>query len=626
MRYSPLRLNGLCLVGPGKEPASVRFFPGLNVIRGASDTGKSFIVASIDFMLAARDPLKKITESEGYNRVVLSFHAYDQKQDYTLVRGTQGGDFELFLGDHLDRPEGEPLEILKVSPKATPNISGFLLGRVGLGDRWVMKNKDGDTERLGFRNVVPFCVVSETAIQSETPPGLSEQVVLQTKSKQVFKLLLTGVDDSGIVSKKIAKASRAKTDAQAELIDELIAELEAVISADARPKDQLQEQLGRLEATLADLKGSIGVTEENFSRMRQRRFDLRQRSESNDSRQGEIESLQARLALLDQHYLSDARRLEAISEAGVIYEGSEAADCPYCGSDPAHQKHHSKAEDEVKLASAAAYAEVGKINVLRVELRETVQTLQSELTQLRGELPLIHDELSKIDGELKEQMPQLQSERGRYVELLEVRTSINFALARFNQLAKLVERKEALTRSEEADEGSPNNLIDPGLSEQTLYSFSRTVESILADWEYPEPRTVNIREKDLEVIVGGKPRASSGKGVRALLHSAFSLGLLQHSRTMGLPHPGFVVLDSPLLTYAPPEGNEPKSEDDQFVSQSSLRERFFESLRDWPEDTQILIIENVAVPDWVSSRNSTTVFTRNEDSGRYGFIPRLPAE
>lgn len=489
-----------------------------------------------------------------------------------------------------------------------------------------MKNKTGDTERLGFRNVVPFGVVSETAIQSETPPALSEQVVLQTKSKQVFKLLLTGVDDSGIVSKKIAKASRAKSDAQAELIDELIAELEAVISADARPKDQLQEQLGRLEATLADVKGIIGVTEENFSRMRQRRFDLRQRSESNDSRQGEIESLQARLALLDQHYLSDARRLEAISEAGVIYEGSEAADCPYCGADPAHQKHHSKAEGEVKLASAAAYAEVGKINVLRAELRETVRTLQSELTQLRGELPLIHDELGKIDGELKEKMPQLQSERGRYVELLEVRTSITFALARFNQLAKLVERKDALTGSEEADEGSPTNLIDPDLSEQTLYSFSRTVEGILADWEYPEPRTVSIREKDLEIIVGGKPRASSGKGVRALLHSAFSLGLLQHSRTMGLPHPGFVVLDSPLLTYAPPEGDEQKSEDDQFVSQSSLRERFFESLREWPEDTQVLIIENVAVPEWVSSQSSTTVFTRNEDSGRYGFIPRLPAE
>ena len=612
MTYIPIQLNSLCLSGPEKKSASVRFFPGLNVIRGASDTGKSFIVASIDYMLGARNPLKKITESEGYNRAVLSFYASAHKQHYTLVRGTQGGDFELFAGDHLERPEGEPHQVLKVSPQGNPNISAFLLDLIDLKDKRVMKNKDGETERLGFRNVVPLCVVNETQIQAETPPALSEQVVLQTKSKQVFKLLLTGVDDLGVVSKKSVKASKVKADAQVELIDAMIAELQEEIAADLRSKDQLNEQLTCLEVTLGELKGAIGLTEDIFSRMRQRRFDLRQKSDSNDLRQGEIVSLRARLAFLDQHYVSDLRRLEAISEAGAIYRVSEAANCPYCGADPEHQKHHAKGEEEVKLASAAARAEIEKINVLKLELQETVGTLQTELLQLRGELPLIKDELAQIDTQFKEQMPQLQEERGRYAELLELRTSINVALDRFTQMAKLVERREGLTASEQEGEGAPTNVIDPGLSEPTLYSFSRTVEGILADWDYPEPRTVSVRESDLELIIGGKPRASSGKGVRALLHSSFSLGLLQHTRTMGLPHPGFVVLDSPLLTYAPPEGDEPKSGDDEAVSETNLKDKFFESLRSWPKDTQVVIIENVPVPDWILSRSSTTVFTRNE--------------
>lgn len=625
MTYSPIRLNSLSLTGPDRESASLIFGPGLNVIRGASDTGKSFVVACVDYVLGARDPLKKITESEGYNRVVLSIHANSRNESFTLVRSTQGGNVELFSGNHLERPIGEPLQILKIAPQSSPNISGFLLELIGLPDKRVMKNKDGETERLGFRNLTPLCVINETQIQSETPPALSEQVIAQTKSKQVFKLLLTGVDDSAIVSKKETKASKAKSDAKIELIDEMIEEVNAAIAGDGRDEAQLKDQSTRLEETIVALRGSLGVTEDAFSKMRQRRFDLRQKSEANDTRQGEIRSLVARLEFLDDHYQSDLRRLEAIAEAGAIYHASEPADCPVCGADPEHQKTHVRGEDEAKNAAAAAQAEIAKISVLQGELKDTLSALAAEEAHLRGELPLIQDELSEIDSKLKEQMPQHQEERQRYADLLELRAALNAALERYSQLSKLHERKQALLPSDEEDEGHGTNVIDPGLSEQTLYAFSRTVQSILADWEYPEPRAVTIREKDLEVIVGGKPRSSSGKGVRALLHSAFSLGLLQHTRAMGLPHPGFVVLDSPLLTYAPPENNEARSEDDEIVAQTNLKDKFLEGLRDWPTDMQVLIIENVPMPDWVLSRDTTTVFTRSETNGRFGFIPRRGA-
>lgn len=622
MSYSPIRLNRLSLLGPDKEPAKLTFSVGLNVVRGASDTGKSFVVAAIDYMLGARNPLKKITESEGYNRLVLSIYSPSRDAHYTLVRGTQGGDFELFHGDFDERPAGEPEQVLKVSPQSTPNISQFLLGLVGLTDKRVMKNKDGDTERLGFRNLVHLCLVNETQIQSETPPALSEQVVQQTKSKQVFKLLLTGVDNSGIVSKRGVKASKAKSDAQIELIDELIAELQETITQDGRQQEQLTDQLSRLDVSIAQLRDAIGVTEDAFDRMRQRRLDLRQKTDANDSRQGEIGSLKSRLHFLDEHYVSDLRRLEAISEAGAIYDASETADCPYCGADAEHQKLHAKGEQEARLAAASAQAEIDKIQVLRSELKQTVEALEAELVQLRGELPLLKDELTDIDTKLKERLPQLQEERGRYSELLELRSSLNVALGRYSQMAKLLERKVGLSLPEE-DEDAPasSNLIDPGLSEQTLFAFSRTVEGVLRDWNYPEPRAVNVREKDLELIVGGKPRASSGKGVRALLHSSFTLGLLHHARTMDLGHLGFVVLDSPLLTYAPPEKNETKSADDEKMAQTNLKDDFFESLRSLPDNTQVLIVENVPVPQWVLDRPSTEVFTGAADNGRYGFIP-----
>jgi DNA repair ATPase RecN len=60
-----LTLRHLCLTGPDKKPACVTFGHGLNVIYGASETGKSFIVEALDFMLGSSTELRDIPERVG---------------------------------------------------------------------------------------------------------------------------------------------------------------------------------------------------------------------------------------------------------------------------------------------------------------------------------------------------------------------------------------------------------------------------------------------------------------------------------------------------------------------------------------------------------------------------------
>lgn len=62
---SSLFLKRLAFLGPNRPPASITLAPGLNVICGASETGKSFIVESIDFMLGGGDPPRDIPEKAG---------------------------------------------------------------------------------------------------------------------------------------------------------------------------------------------------------------------------------------------------------------------------------------------------------------------------------------------------------------------------------------------------------------------------------------------------------------------------------------------------------------------------------------------------------------------------------
>lgn len=61
---SGLILTHLTFIGAGLEPASVEFGSRVTLIRGPSDTGKSFIVDAIDFMLGA-NALKEIPERRG---------------------------------------------------------------------------------------------------------------------------------------------------------------------------------------------------------------------------------------------------------------------------------------------------------------------------------------------------------------------------------------------------------------------------------------------------------------------------------------------------------------------------------------------------------------------------------
>jgi hypothetical protein len=125
--------------------------------------------------------------------------------------------------------------------------------------------------------------------------------------------------------------------------------------------------------------------------------------------------------------------------------------------------------------------------------------------------------------------------------------------------------------------------------------------------------------KSRDIEINGKPRAANGKGVRSILHAAFSISLAQFCAERSHPRPGFLILDSPLLTYRDPLGSpDPQAEDDKALAATDLRERVFECLRSWPEYMQLIVVENVDLPDWVMSHSNTTVFTGKRGYGRAG--------
>lgn len=109
---------------------------------------------------------------------------------------------------------------------------------------------------------------------------------------------------------------------------------------------------------------------------------------------------------------------------------------------------------------------------------------------------------------------------------------------------------------------------------------------------------------------------------RAITHAAFKVALMLFCRERNRPHPGFLVLDTPLLTYRDPMkrlGDRLES-DEQELRNSDLKQRFFDHLGHLGEKAQIIVLENVDPPEGVKGSCKVEVFTHDAEEGRQGLL------
>ena len=88
-------LERIAVSGPGVVTAEVSFADGLNVVSGASDTGKSYICGLIDFAFGATKPPRIITQAARYARVAVRVRHRASGARHEVERALIGGDATL---------------------------------------------------------------------------------------------------------------------------------------------------------------------------------------------------------------------------------------------------------------------------------------------------------------------------------------------------------------------------------------------------------------------------------------------------------------------------------------------------------------------------------------------------
>jgi hypothetical protein len=598
----------LSLTGPAVETAEVELKSGLNVVVGASDTGKTFMVQCIDYALGAGDTPEEIPEAEKYDLVSVALRSTFDDQMHVLQRSLRGGDIRLTTN-------GVSRDLLsKHQAGREDTISHFLLGLSGLLKKKVCIDNAGATRELSFRDIARLTVIDEEAVMAKRSAALPSQRTGKTRAISAFRLVLTGVDDSTVVAGESAKVVKNRRDGKKELLDDLIRRTQEALTQlqVGSGRDEVTDALAKIEDFFSRASLDLRSEQASVAALEEQRHAAWTALRQADSRLDVVRQLRKRFDLLSQQYVSDLRRLETIAEAGGRLAQMTEERCPVCGSAVEHHdKTHQREKNSPQDVAVASRAEADKIQALLNDLQKTLEENVSEDTRLLSLRQESQRTIDAITQELRATFePRMQAVLARLQASQEQRDKLRSAADLFERMDELMELRAAAEATKAAaPTGTPASDVSAAGGE----AFSQEIETLLREWNFPNLKRVTYSDADHDVVISGRRRRSHGKGVRAVTHAAFTLALLRYCEKRTMPHPRMVVIDSPLVVYREPDP-------DEKGFSPEVKDAFYRSLTKSFGNQQVVIFENDDPPADVMAAATIIKFTGTE-SGRYGFIP-----
>lgn len=583
---SRLHLVHLTAVGKNVAPASIEFGDRLTVIHGASDTGKSHVFDLLNYSFGLAQTIELPDEAKGYQYVHLGVRT-EEGEVVTLVRDLTGGKIGLVeedLRELMTKPAPEYL-----APKHISNdprsVSRVLLSLTNLDEAVVRTSQYNETRPLQWRDVIRLTAVDEETILTKRSPIEFGQYSDRPVEAAIFRMFIEGKDDSGLTP--IPKAAELKKISanKLEVLDQVIAELEQELAA-SPPVDQLRDQLGRLNESLIAASRALNDVSSERDELVLRRAANTERLASFVGRHDELGSLEMRFGLLRSQYESDLSRLDMLAQASDVLAVEEGGACPFCGAEPAHQHWPDSPldTDEPATFAAAIASEQAKILALRANLDETIRSIQVERQDIASRAGALSDDSLQLTSEIQRLDREIKTPGGELSPLLETRSRVEREIDNHDRLLNLLALRNATAQVEK-----PKTSTEVPIVSADLHQFDAVAQEILQLWSFSTESTVHYSTSERDLVVDQRVRRVRGKGVRSILRALFNVALAEYCLRRDYRHPGFVILDSPIVTYRQP-GDPELSGEDETIS-TNVVDAFYAYLQN-RFSGQSLILEN----------------------------------
>jgi hypothetical protein len=616
MAIQGLTLMNVAVAGPNQRPAAIALASGLNVIVGASDTGKTYIFELIDFLLGATKVPEAIPEARGFDHATLEI-APRNEEPFRIKRALVGGEFELTT--RLSDPASMTTVVLNARHSAgnEATLSGYLLARIGLGDKFVSTDNHGTKSSLSFRDVSRLVLVNEERIIQRRSPILTGEKLTAIRERNVFAYFLTGTDDSQVVPTEKPKDRRARLKAQQAMIESLLDEKKAELQKLSSVPDDLLAQAQKLDATIEHETDTVVASQQAIESEEKARQSLFSEQSDELARLKFLDEQLTRLGLLADFYNSDRARLAAVIEASKTLHEMPAGTCPLCGQTldgktlaGGPQRGHEELE-------AACRSEIGKIDVLANDLAGAIGEFKDERDSRQKGADSRKAEINACNRRIEELLlPKMKTAKTSIQQMLAQRARIAEALS----LHQTTKDFEGRLQSIQTDlkQKRQKTVLANRTTTSAATRLCEIVHETLRGWKYPNLGPVAFDSEKLDLVIGGQDRQSKGKGYRALTHAAFTISLMRYCRTESIPHPGFVVLDTPLNPFKGPTTGE-----DAIKVNDEVKQAFFEELAKDKSGDQVIVMENEEPPPALRTEIQYHHFSKNPTVGRYGFYPHL---
>ncbi|KIF80054.1 hypothetical protein [Noviherbaspirillum autotrophicum] len=600
-----VKLVSLVATSPDKPEARVDFRDPAMLVRGASDTGKSYIRDCLWYLLGGDKLPKKIPEASGYDLLTLELEADDGK--YEVRRAHAGGDSSLIkirAGN-----DGESVcEILE------EDIGDFLVRHAGAAGKQLLRSRSKRGVVTGG-DLRHWFLLSQPAMISEDPTA--GPVANATQRIAAFHMFLTGTDDSAI---ELVKTSKELDRIAGQIlgVEEALRRVRADLPDD-QTKEEVADALERVDVALGAMTSHYETRASSLKNVRNGILRKIAELQAAEQEQNHSLSMIERFDLLNAKYKSDSERLGATWEGVAMFQALEEVPCPLCGTPPEAQvdpwQLRQGAQDSYRKALKA---ELEKIVVLRQGLAVALAREHERAARLERAVQDIHAELNELEATEKARVNTTRYEFSGDPKSLAVRRSaLSEQLAKFDEEAQLIAELTRLTNAKKQKKIPLSRNIGDAATQVAGHA-----KRYLHAWGFTSIQSVLLDADACDLILDSRARLDFGAGKRAIFLAALTIAVMEHAVGSGYPHLGFVVIDSPLKSYA-----DPKSREQREVEASTVTDRFYAWLAQWEGSGQLIILENQEIKTESKVLLKPLEFVGDgDDEGRRGFYPGMPKD
>ena len=595
-----VKLVSLIATGPDKPEARVNFRDPAMLVRGASDTGKSYIRDCLWYLLGGDKLPKKIPEASGYDLLTLELEVDDGR--YEVRRAHAGGDSSL-----IKLSAGEDGKLAR--DVLEEDIGDFLVRHAGAAGKQLLRSRSKRGVVTGGDLRHWFLLSQPTMISEDATAG---PVANATQRIAAFHMFLTGTDDSAI---ELVKTSKELDRLAGQIlgVEEALRRVRADLPND-QTKDDVADALERVDVALSAMTSHY---EARASSLKSVRDDILAKStelQAAERERNHCLSMIERFDLLDAKYKSDSERLGATWEGVAMFQALEEVPCPLCGTSAEAQVDPRQLRQGTQDGYRKALkAELDKIVVLRQGLAVALAREHDRATRMRQTVGTLRAEFSGLEATEKARVNETRYEFSGDPKSLAVRRSaLSEQLAKFDEEAQLVAEHTRLTNAKKQKKIPLSRNVGAAATDVAAHA-----KRYLHAWGFTGIQSVLLDADACDLVLDGRARLDFGAGKRSIFLAALTIAVMEHAVGEEYPHLGFVVIDSPLKSYA-----DPKSKEQRDVAVSTVTDRFYAWLAKWQGPGQLVILENQEIKDDSKAVLEPLEFVGDGDEdGRRGFYP-----